>query len=268
MKSSGPSTDPWGTPYFNILVYLKLNDDKTEFIVIGSPTNLRKVVAQHIVVGEHRIPMSANVKNIGAIFDSSATMEAQVVKTAQTAWYHLYSISKIRPYLTTEQARCVVHAYVTSRLDQNNSLLSGVSETILLAKLQRVQKAAAKLILGGKKLDHVTPLLNKLHWLPVPQRVIFKIVLLVHKTLHGNGPAYLRELLKSYTCGRSGMRSAEDTTRLQVPATQYVTYGDRAFSVFGPKAWNDLPPHVRLSTTVHSFKTAVKKHLFVQAYPQ
>ena len=94
--------------------YLKLIDDKTEFIAIGSPTNLRKVVVEHIVVSEHKIPMSAYVKNLGAIFDSSATMEAQVTKIAQTAWYHLYSISIIRACLTTEQARCKVHSYVTS----------------------------------------------------------------------------------------------------------------------------------------------------------
>ena len=69
----------------------------------------------------------------------------------------------IRTYLTTEQARCVVHAYVTSRLDQNNSLLCGVSETRILSKLQRVQNAAARLILGGMRQDHVTPLLRELH---------------------------------------------------------------------------------------------------------
>ena len=63
------------------------------------------------------------------------------------------------------------------------------------------------------------------------------------------------------------MRSADDTTRLQVPATQYVTYGDRAFNVFGPKVWNNPPLHVRLSATVRSFKTAAKAHLFEQAYP-
>ena len=54
--------------------------------------------------------------------------------------------------LTTEQAHCVVHSYVTSHLDQNNSLLSGVPETNLLSKLQKVQSAAAKLILGGKEM--------------------------------------------------------------------------------------------------------------------
>ena len=181
--------------------------------------------------------------------------------------YHLHSISKIRAYLTTEQARCVVHAYVTSRLDQNNSLLSGVSETKILTKLRKVQNAAAKLILGGKKSDHATPLLKELHWLPVPQRVLFKTGLLVYKARQGDGPACLRDMLKEYTCGRGGMRSGDDTTRLQVPATRCVTYGDRAFSVFGPKTWNDLPPHVRSSTSVHSFKTAAKEHFYLQACP-
>ena len=246
--------------------YLKLNDDKTEFIVIGSPCSLKKVVTDHIVVGEHKIAKSERVKNIGAIFDSSATMEAQVLKTAQTAWYHLYSIGKIRAYLTTEQARCIVHSYVTSRLDQNNSLLSGVPEMGLLSKLQKVQNAAAKLILGGKKWDHVTQLRKDLNWLPVPQRILFKTALLVYKTLHGDGPAYLRDLLEPYTCGRQGMRSADDTTRLHVPATRCTTYGDRAFSVFGPKVWNNLPPHVRLSPSISSFKTAAKTHLFQSAY--
>ena len=248
--------------------YLKLNDDKTEFIVIGSPCNLKKVVTDHIVVGEHTIAKSERVRNIGAIFDSSATMEAQVVKTAQTAWYHLYSIGKIRAYLTTEQARCVVHSYVTSRLDQNNSLLSGVPETTLLSKLQKVQNAAAKLILGGKKWDHVTQLRKDLHWLPISQRLIFKTALLVYKTLNGEGPAYLRDLLKPYACGREGMRSADDTARLLVPATRCTTYGDRAFSVFGPKVWNSLSPDVQLSPSVSSFKTAVKAHLFALAYPE
>ena len=106
--------------------------------------------------------------------------------------------------------------HVTSRLGHNNSLLSGVTETKILVKLKKVQNAAAKLILRGKKRDHVTPLLKDLHWLPIPQRVIFKTGFLVYKTLHGDGPAYLHELLKPYTCGRGGMRSADDTTRLQV----------------------------------------------------
>ena len=102
--------------------WLKLNDDKTEFIVLGSNPNLSKIKTHSITVGEHQIRRSNEVRNIGAIFDANAKMEDQVTKTCQTAWFHLYTISKISQYLTKEQKQTIIHAYVTPRLDQNNSL--------------------------------------------------------------------------------------------------------------------------------------------------
>ena len=135
--------------------WLKLNDDKTEFIVLGSNPNLSKVKTHSITVGEHQIRRSNQVQNIGAIFDTNAKMEGQVAKTWQTAWFHLYTISKINQYLTKEQKQTIIHAYVTPRLDQNNSLL-GSLPLRQMNKLQRVQNSAAKIILGGKKHDHVT----------------------------------------------------------------------------------------------------------------
>ena len=172
-------------------------------------------------------------------------------------------ISKIRPYLTKEQTQCIIHAYVTSRLDQNNSLLSGIPST-LLNKLQKIQNASAKLILGGKKNDHVTGLLKELHWLPLSQRYAFKILLFVFKTLNGNGPAYLKELLCEYKPSRSLRSCAENL--LAVPKTRTVSYGDRAFSVVAPKLWNDLPVAIRCCISVGSFKTSLKTHLFKTVY--
>ena len=77
-------------------------------------------------------------------------MESQVTKTYQAAWFHLYAISKISQYLTKEQKQTIIHAYVTPRLDQNNSLLGDLPLT-QMNKLQLVQNSAAKIILGGKK---------------------------------------------------------------------------------------------------------------------
>ncbi len=239
--------------------WLKLNDDKTEFIILGSPCNLDKVTTQHITVGDHKIKKSAQVRNIGAIFDTSVTMQPQVTKTSQTAWYHLYVISKIRTYLTKEQTQCLIHAYVTSRLDQNNSLLMGVPAT-LLQKLQKIQNAAAKVILGGKRNDHVTPLLVELHWLPLSQRHIFKTLLLVFKALKGFGPSYLAEMLKPYTPERE-LRSSFGNF-LETTKTRCVKYGDRAFSVAGPVLWNNLPTHIRNCQSIESFKNCLKTHLF------
>ncbi len=238
---------------------LKIIDDKTEFIVIGSPANLSKVTTEHVIVGNHKIPASSTVRNIGAVFDSEMTMKPHVIRLSQTAWFHLRGISKIRAYLTQEQTRTVIHAYVTSRLDQNNSLLSG-APTVLLDRLQKVQNAAAKIILGGRKYDHVTPLLKDLHWLPLSQRHVFKVLLLVYKCLHDCGPTYLQELLIPHRCDRFTRSSLMDN--LRVDMTRCVKYGDKAFSVVGPRMWNDLPSDIQSSKTVTIFKNSLKTHLF------
>ena len=151
---------------------IKSHNDKTEFIVLRSNPNLSKVKTHSITVGEHQIRRSNQVRNIGAVFDANAKMEGQVTKTCQTAWFHLYTISKISQYLTKEQKQTIIHAYVTPRPDQNSSLLGGLPLT-QMNKLQLVQNSAAKIILGGKKHDHVTDHLIKLHWLPISQRRVF-----------------------------------------------------------------------------------------------
>ena len=168
----------------------------------------------------------------------------------------------LRDSISKEQTQPIIHAYVTSRLDQNNSLLSGIPK-YLLHRLQKAQNAAARVILRGDKRDHVTDLLKELHWLPLSQRRIFKILLLVYKALNDKGPAYLQALLIPKKCPRD-LRSSSERL-LDVPRTR-LKYGDRAFSVAGPTEWNDLPSDIRECTTVESFKSALKTHLFKISY--
>ena len=105
----------------------------------------------------------------------------------------------VRDSLTLDAAKTLVNAFVTSRLDYCNSLLSGVSKG-LLAKLQSVQNAAARLITRTRKFEHITLVLRDLHWLPVKQRVAFKVATLVYKCLHGLDSTVLdfRRRLKTY----------------------------------------------------------------------
>jgi len=84
-----------------------------------------------------------------------------------------------------------VHAFVSSRLDSCNSLLAGVSSQ-LLQRLQVVKNAAARLVTGARRSEHMTPVLRDLHWLPVRQRITFKTAVLVYKCLHGMAPQYLQ----------------------------------------------------------------------------
>jgi hypothetical protein len=240
--------------------FLRLNVDKTELLVLGIPQNLTTLTMETIQVGDCTIERSKHVRNIGAIFDPQLKMDVQVSQTCRSAWHRIHQISKIRPYLSIEETKSVIHAYVTSKIDQNNSLLLGAPDN-LLSKIQKVQNAAAKIIFRRKKYDHVTPLLRELHWLPVPQRIVFKTLLLTYKALNNEAPPYLRDLLSLHQPTRN-LRSSCDPLLLDIPKARLKTFGDRAFAIAAPRLWNTLPLVIRKSTSTAVFKKNLKTHLF------
>jgi len=91
-----------------------------------------------------------------------------------------------------DASKTLVQAFVSCRLDYCNSLLFGISNG-LMSRLQSVQNAAARLVTGTRRCDHITPVLRLLHWRPVRQRVDFKIAILVHWSLSGNSASYLAD---------------------------------------------------------------------------
>ena len=130
-------------------------------------------------------------------------------------------------------------------------------------KLQMVMNTTARLIFNARLTDHVSPLLNDLHWLPFTKRIPYKIALMVYKAHTHRSPQYLQELLTATASqrGRVSLRSS-DTINFIIPRTRRVHYGDRSFHACGPRTWNDLPSHVRSSDTLTLFKNNLKTHLF------
>ena len=96
-----------------------------------------------------------------------------------------------------DTAKTLVHVFVTYRIDSCNALLFGLPN-FLIQRLQYVLNSAARVIARSRKFDHITPLLIELHWLPVEQRIIFKILLFTFKVVNGLAPSYLSELLQAY----------------------------------------------------------------------
>ena len=102
------------------------------------------------------------------------------------------------------------------------------------------QNAAARLVAGSRRSDHITPVLRPLHWLPVRRRIEFKLALLIHKSLNGSTPRYLSDDCQLVSdVGRRRLRSSDVSTCV-VPRT-HTGFGDRAFQVVGPRLWNSLP---------------------------
>ena len=130
---------------------LKLNSDKTEFLIMGTWQQIAKIKIENLCVGDCPVsPSSAAVKNLGSWFDSRLNMLTHINKTCSSAFYHLHHIRRIRKYLTRQSVESLIHAFVTSKIDYCNGLLYGLPSSHIL-KLQRVQNAAARLVTGSPR---------------------------------------------------------------------------------------------------------------------
>ena len=136
-------------------------------------------------------------------------MQAQVAQIAKSG-YHQIRIGRIRSSITDVACKTLVHALVTARLGYANAPLYGLPQTTL-QRLQRVQNCAARLVSRTRKYDHITPVLQHLHWLPICVRPTYKMLLFAYSVMHDQAPCYLAELLSRRQPNRR-MRSAIDTT--------------------------------------------------------
>jgi hypothetical protein len=246
---------------------LQLNANKTELIWFGTAGNLQRLNPQdmELHLGAETITPSDVVRDLGVYLDSRLSMHDHISRLTRTCFYHLRRLRSIRRQLGRDVTQRLVSAFVLARIDYCNALLAELPASTL-APLQRVQNAAARLVLNLKPYDHITAAFIELHWLPIKQRIAYKLCLLVHKSLIGQAPAYLCELLLpvSDIAARSSLRSAT-TSDLDIPKTR-LSFGERAFSVAGARQWNNLPAELRSITNTVTFKRHLKAHFFRSAF--
>ena len=243
--------------------YLKLNEKKTEVLIISRKSKQSSSTFASVDIGGHPIIPVACVRNLGVMIDSSALMDKQINNLCKSAYFALRNISRVRKFLSTEAAKSLVHSFVSSRLDYCNSLLFGIPQ-YQMNKLQRVLNCAARVVARVNRREHITGTLMELHWLPVSARIQYKVLLLTFKALYGLAPQYLSSLICVYTPARD-LRST-DSGLLQVPAARLKSYGHRAFTHCAPVLWNKLPHELRTQTSFSLFKRHLKTLLFRQSY--
>ena len=244
---------------------LKLNEEKTEFLIAGTGRHRSKVIIDSLNVLGIDIKPSTSVRNLGVIIDQDLSLKEQVNAICRSCYGHLRSIIQIRPYLTKSAAHTIVQSLISSRLDYCNSLLAELPQ-YLIHKLQKVQNWAARIVLNVKKHDSISVHLHQLHWLPVRFRIKFKINLLVYKSLNRQAPSYLTSML-NYQQHQRTTRLARKSYMLQEKRSKLVSMGDRAFSVVAPKYWNELPDDIKnIELPLDIFKKKLKTHYFKTAY--
>ncbi|XP_037631145.1 uncharacterized protein LOC119491325, partial [Sebastes umbrosus] len=231
--------------------FLQLNKDKTEVVVFGAKKERLKVSAHLQFV---MLKSSDQARNLGVVMDSDLSFNSHIKTITKTAFYHLKNIARIRGLMSQQDLEKLVHAFIFSRLDYCNSVFTGLPKKSI-RQLQLIQNAAARVLTKTKKGDHISPVLRSLHWLPVSQKIDFKILLLVYKALNGLGPKYISDLLLCYEPSRP-LRSS-GSGLLSVPRVR-TKHAEGAFSFYAPNIWNKLPENCRTATTLTSFKTKLK----------
>ena len=242
--------------------FLKLNSAKTECLLIGTFQQLAKFNISALNVAGVQVTLQQKpVRNLGVMFEKNMTMKGHVPGVVRSVSYHIRNISRIHLLLTPDSAKKLVNSLVTSCLDYCNCLLTGVSDK-LLTRLQWAQDWAARVVL---QIPRSTPVaLDELHWLPIKERIKFKLAVTVFKAINGLAPDYLSDLVAPYQTTRS-LRSS-DTNLLAIPKPNLVRIGDRPFRVAGPLVWNVLPNSLRAIKNLPDFKKKLKTHFYRLAF--
>ena len=170
---------------------LLLKSSKTEFLLIGTKQQwLKFSQLTTLSLGNDIIPVSSSARNLGFIFDSDMSFTDQIISLSTSCHFHIRYIRRIRHLLSLSTATALANSLVSSKLDYCNSLYNGISQANL-NKIQRIQNTLAHVVINTSKFEHITPILKKLHWLPIKQRIDYKLCLLTYKTLQIQQPTYL-----------------------------------------------------------------------------
>jgi hypothetical protein len=178
---------------------LMCNNDKTGALVINGP-QLQPIDFPLLSIGDARVLTSFSQRVLGFEVDESMNMKKQVNAVTKSCFYELNKMYKVWKCVTEEATKTMVHTLVTSRLDYCKALLFGLPDC-LLNKLWCVQKSSARLITMTRKYDHISPVMEDLHWLPIWQRIDYKVLLLAFESLNGLAPQYLSD----QTVGQGGI---------------------------------------------------------------
>ncbi len=243
---------------------LKLNADKTEFLIIGTPMQRGKLNDFFLTcIPSQNITPAASVRNLGVTFDCDFNFRQHISQTCRCCFDHIRDLRRIRRHMSLSVAKTIATALVSSRLDYCNSLLHNIAIKNI-AKLQRVQNCLARVVTQSPRFSRSVPLLKSLHWLPVRYRIMFKICTITYQALSSKQPSYLHSMLTPARQTRQ-LRSSSSKL-LSVPRVK-TKAGTRAFSAAAPTIWNSLPVNIKSAENIVTFRRHLKTYLFNITYP-
>ena len=249
-----------------VLNKLKINDAKTEFIVLRSPMLKHDLSDLSVNVGGNVIKPSVKVRDLGVILDQTLSFDNHISALCQSAHFHIRNIGRIRNLLSFDACATLVHALIGSRLDYYNSLLYNIADA-KVERQQKVRNQAARIFTRSPPRDHITPVLKQLQWLKVRERIRCKVLILAHKSFYETAPQCLSALITRKDHLKKTRSSTDHYLKCTPPFSKDCsnTFLERSFLFSAPRERNRLDESIRKSDFNMS-KKSVKTELFVQCY--
>jgi len=176
---------------------LQLNLDKSEALIVGTTKQLHAVTSSvsSVSVAGVDLPVADDIKVLEVVLDRRLSFHKHISAVAQSCNYHTQAIRHIQHLLTTELAQTLACSLILSRIDYCNAVLHG-APSYSIKRLQRVENNAARIVLEAPRQFHASLLLRTLHWLPVQQKIEYKVALLTFKVHSTSTPSYLQLLIQ------------------------------------------------------------------------
>ncbi len=241
--------------------FLQLNKEKTEVIAFGNKDEVLKVNAYLDSRGQ---TTKNQVKNLGVILETDLSFSSHLKVVTKSAFHdHLKNIARIRCFVSSQDLEKLVHAFITSRVDYCNGLLTGLPKKTI-RQLQLINEHCCRILTRTRTSEYITPVLRSLHGLPVLRslhglpvlrslhglpvlrslhglpvtiRVDFKVLLLVYKSLNDLGPKYIADMLTEEYKPNRPLRSL-GSSQLEIPSV-HTKQGESAFSYYEPASRRD-----------------------------
>ena len=232
-------------------------------MLVGSSVCISLVSCESADIGGSCIPFQTTVMYPGVHLDQTLLVKQHISSLCCTMFLALRRITSVHPFLSNSSTEKLVVSMITSRLDYCNATFTGVADEQIVC-IQKIQNNTTRLVLKKMKRDHVTPLLKELHWLPVINRIQYKLAMLTFCHFNGTLPPYLSSSL----CTCQPLRSFHSSTErlLKIPKTNLKICGERFFGHIALTVWNLLPADLRSSPSLPAFKANLKMYLFHQAF--
>ena len=239
---------------------LKMNDQKTDFILVGTKRNLAKARHFSFDIGSTSFSPSQKIKMLGIAVDSTLSWEADITSVVQKCNKILVSLYKFRHYFTSDALKIIIEAYVFPHISYCLCVWGGAAKS-QLSRIQKLINFSARIVTGVKKYEHITPSLNSLNWSRIEALVASRDVNKVYKSLMIDGaPPEIRALFTFRAAVSDRETRATDSGCLHLRRCRLAS-SQTSFSYRAAIAWNRLAENIRSATTLSDFRAAIRELL-------